>query len=85
MNTRRCILHAVACYHTPPPAVNNQAPVALSAQMFYNAPAPFGDVIGREVKSMDFLDFLKAVGASVVGNCVYKIAAYVVKLIRDRL
>ncbi len=59
--------------------------VANDERPLYNARAPFGDFIGREVRSMEFLDFLKAVGASVVGNCVYKLAAYVVKLIKDRL
>ncbi len=34
---------------------------------------------------MNLLDFLQAVGASVVGNCVYKLAAYVVKQIKKLL
>ena len=34
---------------------------------------------------MDLIDFIKAIGASVIGNCVYNAAVYVVKQIKKLL
>ena len=34
---------------------------------------------------MEVIDFLKAVGAGVVGNCVYNVAVYVVKWLKKKL
>ncbi len=34
---------------------------------------------------MEVLDFLQAVGASVVGNCVWNIVVYVVKRLKEKL
>ena len=34
---------------------------------------------------MDWLDFIKAIGAGVVGNCVYNIAVRAIKWLKTRL
>ena len=34
---------------------------------------------------MDLLDFIKAIGAGVVGNCIYNAAVYVVKWLKQKL
>ena len=81
MTLKRSIQNYICMLPRPRAAVNNQPPVALSAQMFYNASAPFGDIIEREVICMNVGRFIEAVGASVVGYYFCKALDYVVTLL----
>ena len=67
------------------PAVNNQPSVANDERPLYNARAPLGDVHRKEVCIVEVLDFLKAVGAGVVANCVYNVAVRAIKWLKQKL
>ena len=64
---------------------NTRNEIAFDDLRCYNASAPLGDFHRKEVFTVEVLDFLKAVDAGVVANCVCNIAVRAIKWLKQKL